>query len=463
MAQRRPYTLAAIAASALVVTGLALGRQHALQPLSATDLAFFHQSAWSAWQGYGFAQTVLSFDGQRLLGCVHLSPIRLLFAPLTVLGLGGLVALQALAMASAAWAGASLARGAGASRSGASLAALVVGLHPLTVTLAVTDLRPLVFLAPAVLWLAVAVQRGRLGWGIAAGLCVLCTREEAILAPLALLPFALGRRDHRSAALLGGLSALGVALLYAAWGQLSSLPAGPEPLAELAAMLDGSRPVFDNGAELVFLLLCLLTALPALFARSLLIPGLLAWLWLLLFSNREPVDALGAGVHYLAVAHPFVLGAVAVGLGRAQRRVQRWRGGRWVALGLAALTLASLALQGPRGLGWIRALVAPPDGLRAARALLDAPLASGDGVLCDPAVAPTLAGREGLWVQGEVQASDEAFEAVLEGIAWAVLRADAPEAAEPGALERRRWRGLMEDRGMDLLGSGGELELWGSP
>ncbi len=82
----------------LCLTVGAVGRVHALESLSPPDLAFFHQSSWSAIHGHGFDQTALEFDRGTLLGSMHLSLVRLLWLPIHWMAptIESLVALQAL-------------------------------------------------------------------------------------------------------------------------------------------------------------------------------------------------------------------------------------------------------------------------------------------------------------------------------------------------------------------------------
>lgn len=443
----------------LGLLALAVGRQRALAPLSPPDLAFFHQSTWSATQGLGFAQTALPFDGQTLLGCIHLSLVRLLWVPVYWLAphVETLVALQALAIGLTALLAGSVARAAGASAKLATAMVLLAGLHPMSVGLATADVRPLVFLAPGVLLAVLGLLRDREGLVLLGALAVIAAREEAVWVLSALLPFALlrGRAGWKPTLALALGIALAAALPLLAWGRLSNIAATPDHAAVWAQIEAGSRGLLRDRGETVFGLLSLAMLPMALRTPFLLLPALAAWAYLATFSGLELAVTGEPGVHYLAVVHPFLLAAAAVGLGR----ISWWPGPLPVyALALASFVVSWSAL--PQGPGWLMAVASPPEDAQALHRLAAPVAASEGGVVAEPRLAPTLAGRTILHVRGNRYADRTELPGLVGELDWALLDADGRHAEGRPAQERGWWREALEDEGFTREAVRSGVERW---
>jgi len=350
----------------------AIGRQRLLESISPTDLAFFHQSTWSALVGEGFRQTALRFDGSQLFSCIHLSLHRLTGVLIYALhpGVGVLVAAQAMVVMAGAIPAARLARASGGTIEAQWLTAAMYLSHPWTLELAHADFRPITWMIPGVLWAMVGLRTGR-GLPLVCGvLWAAAAREEAPWVLLTLIPWGVwaarhsrhpwngaGERDRardrggdgdgdgdgeRNAKRegdahlgrrwwpLGALVGLAVMILIGlklCWGQWFTLVGAQTPFETLEAILSGQRAFFRTPQEGLYGALALLVALPAVRVPRLLVPGVGAWLLLTVFSSYEGVGPSGRGVHYLAVVFPFLLGAAAVGLGRLTRGLQGSVGG----------------------------------------------------------------------------------------------------------------------------------------
>jgi len=415
-------------------------RLHVHRSLAPGDLAFFTQSAWNAAHGRGFAQTALSFEGSSLWSSVHWSPVRLLHIPFALLGAPGLVALQALLVSLAALILARSARGLGAL---GPLLLLALALHPLSFALATADARPILVFLPLVALAVGAIERGRYAWLAVAVLGMAMVREEAPFVILALLPWALGRGARPVGILLGGASL--AAMIVGAWGG-AAMQTHPDPLGHLSQVLAGRAALFRDPQELGFAALSLALLPFAVLAPRLLLPGLLGWAWLLVFSTREPAHADGAGIHYLAVAWPFVASAAAVGARRAWASV-RLR--PLVGLTLLACLLVGLGGGGQRAASWSAEL----DEARQRRALIEGIAPQPGGALVPDWAAPALARREGLWMLGHLDSSEEAMRTVAAGLDHAVL----PEEGE----EARRWAELLREEGLRPKQRAGGDVRWG--
>ena len=474
LAEDWPARLVGIGVMVLLVL-LAVGRQRALEPLSPPDLAFFHQSTWSAAHGLGFAQTALPFDGQTLTGCIHLSLVRAAWVPAYLLlpRVETLVALQAAAVGLGALLVAALARQAGLTgRLLPALLALAYAAHPMTLGLAVADVRPLIFAVPGVLLTVLGLRSGRAMLVLAGGVVVLSAREEALWLLAALLPAAglLAWRSRRLAPLLslGGLVAMGAALPLLAWGRLSNMAATTDHAATWAAIQAGERGLLRDPSEALFGLLSLLLCLPALRQPLLLLPGLAAWLYLATFSGLELAMAGEPGIHYLAVVQPYLWAAGAVGMWQISRPSRRW---------LPALSLVLLVISGALSLvrlpglpAWGLASFVLP-GEAAALHALAAPVAQDPGgLVAEPRLAPTLAGRAVLHVRGNLYADRTRLGELAPELDWALLDYDKPEARGTSAKdrgrpaeERRWWREALEGAGLEKELVRGSVERWGRP
>jgi hypothetical protein len=452
----------ATAAAAVLLCLAAVARQQALASLSPLDLAFFTQSACMAAQGRGFAQTVLSFEGAGLWESVHLSPVRLLQVPVAaVLGATGLAGLQGAAIGLGLGAVGALALRSGAPPRAAAALLLAAAFHPLTLAMATADARPITFVVPGILWAAWALHAERPLLLALAGLLTVAAREESAWVLAGLLPWAWGRA-RPSQLTLAALVLLALALPLLTWGHLGSTSLHEDPIGALRALLAGERPLLRSPAEARFLLLCLLAAPAALLAPRLLAPGLLGWLALISLSQREPAHPDGAGVHYLAVACPFLLAAAGVGAGRLCARGRAWA----ATVPLTVLGLAG-AVAAP---GWSQVSGQASDlgggdlRLAARRELLDAPRDDDGGVLAVSSVAPPLACRAGLWAPGHVDPDPAARRQLAGAVDWALLpdrlgsADEALEGLRPEEIEA--WRGLLSAEGLAVDRRGGGLERW---
>ena len=449
-----------ILGTTLLLVLLAVGRQRGLEPLSPPDLAFFHQSTWSAAHGEGFAQTALPFEGQGLLDCAHLSLVRALLVPFYALApsLLTLVALQALAIGLSGFAAASLARSAGATPGVAALAALIVAIHPLTIGLATADLRPIVFLAPGILWLLAGAARGSLLHLAMGGLLAISAREEALWVLLAAAPGALWLCPRPQRTLIGGalllLVGISAALPLLVWGRLTQLSATTDHAAALAGIRAGHRALFRAPEELRFGILALLVALPAVRAPLLLLPAAAAWAYLAIFSSLDLAVPQHQGIHYLAVAWPLLMGAAAVGIGKLAR-------GRALLLVLPLVALVGQAADLPMLGRWMLAAGSPP---AQARRLLEiaGPVASDPGgVVAEPRLAPWLANRAVIVVRGNLYADRGALDSIAPSLDWALLEVDGEGASGRPAQERRWWRSALQEGGLERQAVRDGVERWG--
>jgi uncharacterized membrane protein len=444
----------------LLVTG-ALGRLHALESLSPPDLAFFHQASWAAIHGYGFEQTALEFDRGTLLGSVHISLVRLLWLPVHIVAprVEGLIALQALAVGLSGLAALRLCRSDDGIPGPWSRGALL--LCPLFPLLATADLRPLVFLLPASLWVIVGLREGRWFLVLGSGLIALSAREEAPYILGALVPWALWSRrsgqNFRSVWILAGLTLLGFICVELLWSGSGNIRTSIDPGATLASVMDGERKVFRWEQEWKFMLLLILGGLPALRAPLLLAPGILAWLYLAVFSDFEPMAPHHGGLHYLSVVAPFFIGAFALGMSRLEASGWMSRGRAHIFWGLALLTSAPHWIQ----VGdWTRSLIEQPQ--TGPRAMVRELRSQEGGVLAASRVAPLLSERRLLRIQGHFAVTPERSEEVANEIDWALLPLAAP-AGEAGITEWAAWSRALPAAGLEPLRQEEGWVLWGHP
>lgn len=432
----------------------AVGRVRSLDTLSPPDLAFFTQSTWSAASGLGFAQTALEFDQGSLLGSIHLSLVRLLWVPLWWArpSPSALTALQALAVSTIVWLAWTRQPGRGLTLAGA----LALGLHPLAMALACVDLRPIVFFVPgaALVVAGLARERATVVFG-GAVLCVLA-REEAPWVLGAMLPFAvhLGHRRRRWAGSLvlcaAVLTAIGLPL--AVWGHGSNITSSADPLATVQQILAGTRPVFRWSQETRFFARCVAAGVPALLAPRLLAPALLGWLWLMVFSDLEPVAPGSGGLHYLAVVAALFLPAVGVGMHRAAKR---WGAPK---VGIFALLMSILAGSPEivRSATWA---VHTPATAQALTALVQPLKAHTLPVLVPPLLAPHLAARPTLRILGHFAADPERVSAVAHEVHDAVLAEVRPPAG-PAADEWALWQAALVEAGLQPVATAAGWSHW---
>ena len=102
----------------------------------------------------------------------------------------------------------------------------------------------------------------------------------------------------------------------------------------------------------------------------------------------------------------------------------------------------------------------PDEGARALHRLARPIVADAGGVIAEPRLAPTLAGRAVLHVRGNLYAERGALGPVVEGLDWAVLDADAPSATSRAASERRWWREALREAEFERQGVSAGHERW---
>ncbi len=391
-------TLIAVVLAWGVTAGLLA--QHKLANLGsawAYDLAFFHNLLWSTVHGSWFAQTSSPHEASGLFQLHHTYPILIAVVPLYALvpKVTTLLWIQCLAVASAAFPVARLARAGGATPWAAVAIALAFLLQvPLWMT-ALCDFRPIVLGIPLLLWTLAMVFEDRPVAALLFAAATLTVREEMIYLLIALavaLPFA--RRAGHSRRLVGG-AMCGMAVLYwfairAAGGELTYYfdPRDASPSGSLTLQS------LETG-ELRFLLPYLLPfgAAGAL-AAPLLAPALPLLGFLLLISPHEWADWAGVYGHHAAPLLPVLGGASAVGWGALYARTLRWKRPALLAA-LLAIQLGCAAWLGPP---LLRADVAPPPGRDPAdiepfHALVDAVPADAPVASDYPSMA-VLSGRE---------------------------------------------------------------------
>lgn len=509
--------------SALVVTLWlvpgAMGRQRLMEAISPTDLAFYHQATYNAAHGNGFFQTVLEFDGSTLLGSLHLDLLRALFVPFYWLwpSVYCLVGLQALGMALGVMLVGALVRACLDSPYPGSLAretsdgglphdltglwvVLLAWLgaaatHPLTLELAAADVRPIVWMAPGVLLTVWALTRGSLLALLVGALVTLLAREEGIWLLLALVPYALvldrglvhrlkaesvtPPRQFSGEALevqlllevpylrvtlllfCASLWAMGLMLV---WGKLAQLSAVSDASTVIHGISSGTRGLFRSEAEVTFARRCLLPLLPGLLAPELLLPALLGWSVLTIFSGFEGVGPGGRGIHYLAVVYPLIFAAAAVGFGRmfrswrrASGQAQRPRAKQTLGLlgvGMSTLVLLSCVWEGrpqwERYAAWWLGMFEPSGRVLQLEAHLQPVLDDPGPVLTVPRYAAMLAGRERLYVVGESRLTSELVTSRLSRVRYAVLTPpgeDEELQTWHRALEQGSWTAVGGDDG----------------
>ena len=122
--------------------------------------------------------------------------------------------------------------------------------------------------------------------------------------------------------LLVVLSISGWIGVHYGWSGAGNIRTTLDHSAVFDAVLNGERSIFRWEQEWHFAVPILLASLPALYCPLLLAPGIFAWLYLVVFSDFEPMAPGNGGLHYLSVVAPFWLGALALGMGRLERSGQ---------------------------------------------------------------------------------------------------------------------------------------------
>lgn len=369
MAKKRWLPAAALTAAVLGwwVTAALLSetKLHNLHSAWAYDLAFFHNLLWNTIHGSWFTQTSSPHEASGLFQLHHTYPILLAVAPIYALvpKVTTLLWIQCLAVASAAFPVARLARAGGATPWAAVAIALAFLLQvPLWMT-ALCDFRPIVLGIPLLLWTVAMVHEDRPLAALILGAVTLTVREEMIYLTIALslaLPFA--RRAGPSRRFVGGVLCAMTVLYWfairAAGGELTYYfdPRDASPTGSLALQA-------LETAELRHLLPYLLPFGAAGFlAAPLLLPALPLLAFLLFVSPHEWADWAGVYGHHAAPLLPVLGGAAAVGWGVLYARTLRWKRSVLVAT-LLAVHLGCAAWLGPP---LLQANVSPRPGLDSA-------------------------------------------------------------------------------------------------
>jgi len=401
----------------------ARGRVLEMAWISGSDLAFFHQSIWSAAHGLGLAQTVLPFENTTLANSQHFSLVRFLVAPVYGLfpGVGTLVTIQAAVVglsAALVWA---LARQEGGKP---WQAAALFLLHPMTVVLACTDFRPIVFALPGVLVAALGLARQRSWVVVLGGLLALAAREEGSLLIAALAPYAWSKGRVRSLVVVLAVAAAGPVVVAAVLGN-------PSHFAALPRLRTLGLPARD---ELVFMALCLAPVVLLWRGWTLLIAALLAWLPLLFLPYNEAAAPGALGAHYLAFVYPLLMAGLVVGMADVPARK------RGLAIGLTALVSLPYWYQAA---AWVGAsLGAVSQDAVELRELMEPAVGSDGPVLADKRVAPLLAERERLYVTGELGGQLD------HRVDWAVTPRGDP------------WEIHLYESGLEPCGETRDWQLW---
>lgn len=456
----------------IALTLAAAAQPFLLRALSPTDLAYYHQSLWSATHGLGFAQTVLQFDGSSLLGSLHLDLIRLALVPAYALwpSVYLLVSLQAVGIGLAAWLTARLLARPSAEPASADPWLLpgvmtLACLHPLSIELALADFRPLVLMVPGTLLTLWALERQRLSWMVVGGLITMTAREEGWQVLGALLPYA-GLSAWRTSSerrplairacwMLLGLTLLGLSLPLFAWGKLSQLSATASWRDVLAQLQAGERPLFRSHDEAQLAGWSVLVFFPALCVPELLLPALAAVGVLTVLSPFEGVGPAGRGVHYWSVVQPLLLSAWALGL----VRMRVWMGTRarvgtpLLLLFTGLLLLGGAQQQLERLDQLLRSLSQPPAALRTLHEQLAPLYASGDALLVSPALSGLMANRAWLRVVGEARLDPHYLQETVQKVDAAVLERE-------GSDELRTWQLSLEQAGFEPVAASAGYVVW---
>ena len=442
----------------LVLLGSAVGRLRNLESLSPPDLAFFAQSCWNSCHGLGFEQTALEFDSGLLFRSMHLSIVRALWIPFFWVypRVETLVILQALAVAVGILGAIRLSSSKGTSASSLSLA--LVLLFPMSPVLATTDVRPLIWMYPAVIWVIVGLREDRPMWTVLAALFALSAREEAPYVLAALIPWGIWERRGGSSwwtvGMLFVLTTVGWLCIRYGWSGAGNIRTTTDHSAVLQSIWSGERPVFRWKQEWEFALPIMIASLPALRCPLLWSPGLLAWLYLVVFSDFEPMAPGNGGLHYLSVVAPFWIGALALGVGRLERSGKLSGFRAQIVWGTALLVAVP---QWKQAMTWCTsAFVKPEEGLYSMISMIRD---DTGGVLAHPQVAPLLVERPLLRIQGHFQVTPERARQVSNEVDWALLPRRAPSGIE-GSSEWALWNAALPEAGLTPVMEKENWILW---
>lgn len=341
MTARGPRLLLLVAMVAAALTGvrhqwlaLAVFREQWSQ-----DLAFFNQILSSALDGRPWTSPIL-LEPTGFFEMVHFHPILALVLPLYALapGVKLLVALNVVAVVSAAWPLGELGRAA----SGRAVFGLAAGLAFLvwapTASAAVADFRPMALWVPALAWMLLGLYRQSWRTWVPAAVAVCLIREEsAYVLPLCgavlwVLPWGGWRRREGVGLVVLGLAWLGVLLLvkenfffhFDPRKLLAGLGQGPDVPPELAA---------ERWRYLGQSLLGGYLASPVAPAPLAMSAGPGWWLWT--DTHREWHGFVGTTVYLRSALLPLWAAAGTVGAAWLVRRWPRllWPLGIWLVVG----------------------------------------------------------------------------------------------------------------------------------
>ena len=414
-------------APTLALAGLCLGAfvywwHHAQTALTAhqvqwgQDLAFFHQIFYAAVHGEAWTSPLL-LEPQGFFEMVHFHPIFGALVPLYALrpSVDTLLAFNIAAVVGAAIPLALLAQACTSRRWFGVAAAAAWLLWPPVEAAALADFRPLHFMLPG--WMAVALgvhTRRRLPLLFGALLCMLAREEAAYLlatsgAVLTILPYGKARRRKEGLWLLG-LGALWFGVLLAIKGNLFF---HFDPLAWFAAGEGG--PSSDLTITRLGHLASLLFGgfIAAVYAPTLLAVAAPVVLWLLLDPYREWHALNGNYVHYRAVLLPWIAAGGVIGLAHALERWTPRFGERIWAFGTLLLISAS-TLAMPRAhaqfhaevLDQNRAAAHAPE--RAERQALIDQLTTEDALVTDYGLIASVSGRPVVWASAQLYSEEPA-------------------------------------------------------
>ncbi len=316
------------------------------------DMAFFHNLIHNAAFGGAFRQTSSTHEWNGLLNLTHAFFLLPAFVPFyrVLPRMETLLVLQSIALASGIFPVAALARLHGARSWTGVLAAACYATSFALWRLGLADFRPLLLSIPALLWLALALQRpSNLLWTLVAAVTACAVREEMplLVAALATTTTLTSRTPRRT----GGI----VVLVALAW---FGLQAWLRPRAGFYITFDrpvdlaaSARWVATTAGEWNRQWKCVSDYLhpgfwPALLDPVVLVGALPLLFYQFLLSPYEWWTWQGPYVHHLAPFLAFVSAAGASGWGR----IERWRHALlprrpWV---VPILMAAALALQIPR-------------------------------------------------------------------------------------------------------------------
>ena len=382
----------------------------------AQDLAFFHQIFHAAVNGSEWTSPLL-LEPQGFFEMVHFHPIFGALVPLYALrpAVDTLLAFNIAAVISAAIPLALLARSCSSRRWFGVAAAAAWLMWPPVGAAALADFRPLHFMLPG--WMTVALgvhTRKRLPLILGAVLCMLAREEAAYLLfatglVFCVLPY--GQTNRRAEGLwLLGLGAFWFAVLLTIKGNLFF---HFDPL----NWFSGEGPSPENAlthARLTHLVGLIAGGFAAaIFAPALLAAALPVSIWLLFDPYREWHTLNGNYVHYRAVLLPWLASAGVVGLCAVLNRYSTRFGPRLWAIGVFILVAGNtLSLPYARAqfhaevVDFNKAQNASTESQNLAR--LIEKLSPDDAVVTDYRLVASVSGRDVVWASAQLYSHEAA-------------------------------------------------------